>query len=181
MKKDKINSIREWKKLFPVLFLTLLIPGANGQAGELLIGRAETDITPALPVAIMGQFYLRLADTVETPLTANVIALESRNANNTSGMAIMVSCDLAKIPASYASMVRSSVKSRLPGLDVGKIIINATHTHTAPVLERGTVMQYAIPGEGVTQPGEYRDFFTRQVSDAIVKAWKNRAPGSVTW
>ena len=164
-----------------LLFLTLSCLTANLEANQLWIGTAETDITPDLPVAIMGQFHLRLADTVESPLTANVIALESRGASDQLDMAILVSCDVAKIPDSYVSMVRSEVQRRLPGLDVNKIFINATHTHTAPVLERGGVMQYAIPEEGVLQPDAYRDFFTLQVSHAIVKAWENRTPGSVTW
>src|SRR3990170_4605849 len=44
----------------------------------LLIGAASVDITPAGPVALSGQFHLRINRTVETPLTANVVALESR-------------------------------------------------------------------------------------------------------
>ncbi|MEN8229230.1 MAG: hypothetical protein ABFS38_13815, partial [Bacteroidota bacterium] len=150
-------------------------------AGELLIGTAETDITPALPAAIMGQFYLRLADSVETPLTANVVALESRDGNNSPDMAIMVSCDVGMVPALYVKMVRNKVKKRLPDLDVNKIFINATHTHTAPVLEQDAILQYVIPKEGVLQPEDYQEFFAQQVSDAIVRAWKKRSPGSVTW
>ena len=76
---------------YPILCLV-----TNVQAGELLIGTAQTDITPSLPAAIMGQFYLRVADSVESPLTANVIALESHGENNVTDIAIMVSCDLAQ-------------------------------------------------------------------------------------
>lgn len=164
-----------------MLFLNISCLLTNVQAGELYIGTAETDITPALPVAIMGQFHLRLADTVESPLTANVIALETRGENNSTEMAIMVSCDLVKIPATYMKAVRNEVKKQLPDLDVTKVFLNATHTHTAPVLEGGAVMQYAIPKEGVLQPDDYRAFFTQRVCDAIKKAWENRLPGSVTW
>ena len=53
----------------------------NTNSQELFIGKAVADITPKLPVALMGQFNLRIADTIETPLTANVIALESRDGN----------------------------------------------------------------------------------------------------
>ena len=61
------------------LFLVMLCFVVNLQSQELYIGRAVADITPELPVALMGQFNLRIADTIETPLTANVIALESRD------------------------------------------------------------------------------------------------------
>ncbi len=174
MKQSKIRT--GFMGYFLVIAVTM-----NLHAGELLIGTAETDITPELPAAIQGQFYLRLADSVETPLTANVIALESQDKDHVTDMAIMVSCDLTIIPPVYVESVRNEVKKQLPELDVNKIFINATHTHTAPVLQNDAKLQYKIPKEGVLQVDEYLAFFIRQVSDVIVQAWKNRAPGSVTW
>ena len=164
-------------------FLTALCFAATLNAEELHIGTAPTDITPTLPVALVGQFNLRIADTIETPLTANVVALESRDENNSLDMAIMVSCDVVYIPAVYSKMVREEVQKQLPDLDVKKIFLNATHTHTAPVLENGSnsTFLYPIPKEGVLQVEEYQAFFVQQVTEAIVKAWKIRAPGSVTW
>ena len=76
----------------------VLLPAAEALAGELLVGTAVADITPTEPVAVSGQFHLRIAKTVETPVTANVIALESRRDNSSSDLAIMVSCDLLYIP-----------------------------------------------------------------------------------
>ena len=58
---------------------TLAADAPTGKA-KLWIGAATTDVTPTGPVALLGQFNLRIAKTVETPLTANVIVLESRRA-----------------------------------------------------------------------------------------------------
>lgn len=66
----------------------------------------------------------------------------------------------------------------MPDLDTAKIFIFATHTHTAPEVRLG---KRKIPKEGVIQVDEYRDFFAKKTANAIVKAWKGRAPGSVTW
>jgi hypothetical protein len=66
----------------------------------------------------------------------------------------------------------------VPELDAQSIILNATHTHTGPVLE---LDKYPVPAEGVMQIAEYRDLFADRVADAIAKAWQGRAPGSVTW
>lgn len=154
------------------------------QATELYIGKATADITPKLPVALMGQFELRIANKAETPLSANIIALESRDGGQSLGTTIMVSCDLVFIPADYLQKVRAEVSKHLPGFDVNNIILNATHTHTAPVLEDDpdkVSFQYKIPKEGVSQVSEYLQLFTQRVSEAIVKAWKNRSAGSVTW
>ena len=80
-------------------------------------------------------------------------------------------------------MVRDEVHKQIPELDVKKIFLNAIHTHTAPVLENDLefTFRYQIPKEGVLQVEEYNIFFVQRVTEAIVKAWKNRRPGSVSW
>jgi len=166
-----------------LLFLALLCLVVNSAASELHIGTATADITPKLPVALMGQFNLRIADTIETPLTANVLALESRDGNRALDIAIMVACDVVEIPEHLLLMVRDEVHKRIPEIDGQKIFMTAIHTHTAPVLENGTQysFRYQIPKKGVTQVEEYDAFFVKQISDAVVRAWNNRRPGSVTW
>lgn len=172
--------IKTWKPTCMVLvLLTYMTPSAQA---DLLIGTATTSITPNQPVAVSGQFRLRIAKNVESPVTANVIALESRDgaASNAESkdIAIFVSCDLVYITAQVRSRIRSEVHRRLPDLDTSKIILNATHTHTAPVTTEG---KYPIPKEGVIQVNEYVAFLSERVADAIVTAWKGRKPGSVSW
>ena len=141
------------KQIAVGLFLISLWWAANLHAAELRIGAATADITPALPVALSGQFELRIAYTAATPLTANVVALESSEGDRSLDMAILVSCDLVGIPNDLLALVRDEVRKRLPNVDVHKIFLNAIHTHTAPVLENG---EYLIPKEGVTQVDAYR-------------------------
>lgn len=190
MKADSdLKRITEGKRGYLLLkikitlfFLTILIP-LNLKAAELLIGSSSVDITPKLPVALDGQFNLRIADTVETPLSANVIALESREGGTSLDAAIMVSCDLVAIPVRIIVKVREEVHRQIPGLDPFKIFISAIHTHTAPVMDNdsSSSFRYPVPEKGVLQVDEYDDFLVHRVSEAIVKAWKNRQPGRVTW
>lgn len=56
-----------------------LLSASPSVAGQLLVGAATADITPEGPVALRGQFHLRISKSVETPLSAGVVALESRN------------------------------------------------------------------------------------------------------
>jgi hypothetical protein len=121
---------------------------------------------------------LRIARKAETPLTANVAVLQSRQGDRPLDVAVMVSCDLIGIPASVLDEVRQAVHKRLPDLDLKKIFLNATHTHTAPVLESG---EYAIPKTGVIQPEEYRAFLAGRIAEGVARAWDGRAAGSVTW
>src|SRR4051812_12161095 len=119
---------------------------AECRAAELHVGGATVSITPDRPVAVAGQMHTRVARDVESPVTATALALESREGDKVLDRAIMVSCDLVSIDAGVLEQVRGRVKDRLPDFDVRKLVLNATHTHTAPVQKEG---DYEIPKDGV--------------------------------
>ena len=50
--------------------------------------------------------------------------------------AILVSCDLCVIRPGIQEEFRKHVAARLPGFDVRKLFLAATHTHSAPVLRQ---------------------------------------------
>jgi len=164
--------------LFAGLAWSLFLFGAKTTAGELLVGAAGADITPSRPVALDGQFELRVAHKIDTPITANVIALESREGDRSLDSAVLVSCDLVMISDTLLEKVRHAVRERLPDFDVKKLLLSATHTHTAPVTRPGV---YQIPGTGVVQVEDYCTFAAERISEAIEKAWKGRTPGRFTW
>ena len=165
------------KLLFAIFFylaITVFQLKPNVTFGQnLYIGAATVDITPKLPVAVDGQMTVRIAEVAETPLTANVIVLESGKENTT----VIVSCDMVTIPTVLKEMIQKEVKKSLPVLDTKKIIINATHTHTGGVVRDN---RYNIP-EGVTQVKDYLEFVSDQVAKTIVTAYNQREQGSVSW
>lgn len=166
--------------LFPILTAAALVPVvlADCQAAELHAGGATVSITPDRPVALSGQMHTRVAREVESPVTATALALESRDGDKVLDQAILVSCDLVAIDAAVFDQARRRVKERLPDLDVRKLLLSATHTHTAPVMKEG---DYEIPGDGVMQPAEYAEFLSARVAGAAVKAWESRKPGRAGW
>ena len=146
---------------------------------QLLIGAATVDITPKLPAAITGFQTARITHTIQSPLTANVLALESRQGQRTVDQAIMVSCDLCVIRPGIQEEFRKHVAARLAGFDVGKLFLAATHTHSAPVLKQD---QYDEEQYGdATQPKDYLPFLYERMAEAVVKAWDGRSPGAVAW
>ena len=155
-----------------------LLACSTALAAELHVGAATADLTPSEPVAVSGQFHLRIARKVESPVTASVIALESRDGSRALDAAVMVSCDVVGIPAEVLRLVREAVGRQLPKLETPKVFLAATHTHTAPVLRPG---KYALPAKGVMQVEAYRVLFVERVAKAVVEAWNGRKPGSVTW
>jgi hypothetical protein len=150
----------------------------EGRAAELHMGGATVSITPDRPIALAGQMHTRIARSIESPVTATALALESRNGEKVVDQAILVSCDLVAIDAAVLNRVLQRVGDRIPGLDRQKVVLNATHTHTAPVMKEG---DYEIPKDGVMQPAEYAEFLAARVAEAVVKAWESRRPGRVGW
>ncbi len=152
---------------------------AQAAESELHIGGATINITPELPVALSGQMHTRIARKIKSEVTATAVALESRNAKDEPlAEVIMISCDLVAIRKGILEMVRERVKKQLPEFDVKNLFINATHTHTAPVMVPG---KYTLPEEGVNQPAEYRKFLADRISEIAVKAWSSRKPGAAGW
>lgn len=167
-----------------ILIVFVLLANSPVQASDLYVGAATANISPKLPVALMGQFHMRIAESAETPLYAAIVAIESRNGLQALDTAVFVSCDLVYISAQLRRELREEVGRLLPGFNVNKIILSATHTHTAPVMETDpeeSSFLYPIPEKGVSKVKDFRDLFTRKVADAIVQAWKGRTRGSVTW
>ncbi len=96
------------------------------KAPQLKIGWAETDITPVKqPVLVQGQQYARVSEGVKDPLKATVAAFASNRDH-----VLFAACDLINI----SDELRDAVRERLQGLDfdAGKVILHATHTHSAP-------------------------------------------------
>lgn len=153
---------------------------AEGAAlgGQLWVGAAVADITPDKPVALQGQFHLRISQGVETPLRASVLALETRQADRVEDQALFISLDLTGITAELQQKLRDRLRQEMPDFDVRKLILTATHTHTAPVLDSSW---YEIPKQGVMQPAEYVEFLVQRLTEAAGRAWKSRQPGGVSW
>ena len=148
------------------------------RGSELLVGATSVSITPDRPVALSGQMHTRVSRGVRSPVMAAALALESRDAGKSVDQAILVACDLVAIDRAVIDRVRTRLKARLKDFDGRKLVLSATHTHTAPVLEEG---KYLIPEDGVMQPAEYAGFLVDRLTEAAVKAWEARRPGRVGW
>ncbi|QEH31660.1 hypothetical protein OJF2_01250 [Aquisphaera giovannonii] len=154
------------------------LPSARSRAAELRVGAAAVSITPDRTVALSGQMNTRISKGVRSPVTATALALESREGDRAIDHAILVACDLVGIDRPVLERARAMLEGRLPGFDVRKLVVSATHTHTAPAYEEG---RYLIPKEGVMQPSEYAEFLAGRIAEASEAAWKSRRAGRVGW
>src|SRR5450756_595980 len=143
----------------------------------LQVGWASRDVTPDRPVNLQGQFHMRISQGVKDPLTVTALAIAANNANG-ADVAVLLSGDTAFFPHHVQQGIRDAVHRQVPNLDPAKIIINATHTHTAPMMEDGF---YPPVPPGVMTGREYADFFIERAAQAIADAWHARAPAKAAW
>ncbi|MCP4640481.1 MAG: TIM barrel protein [bacterium] len=146
----------------------------------LYVGWATADITPPEPIALAGQYNKRLSKGVRDPLTATVLALETRGPDGTTEQAVIVSCDIISLSRTVHESLRKAIAARVPGLDVRKVLVSGTHTHTAPLT--GKHPRYEVGNEpGEMEPSDYADFLCDRVAQAVLEAWEKRAPGGMSW
>jgi hypothetical protein len=166
-----------WKTICCLFCAWILESGAS----DFLVGAASVDITPDQPVALDGQRNVRISKKPLTPISATALVVESPDgvANGGKDHLVLVSCDLVAIRQGITQQVRDKVVKKSPaGLNPKKIILCATHTHTAPVTVEG---RYALPEEGIMQPAAYAEWMTERIAAAVVDAWLKRKPGKLAW
>ena len=147
-------------------------------AATLYVGTASCDITPDQPVFLSGQFNSRVSQGVSCPVTANILSLESRDGDKVLEQAIVISMDTVVIREPFFNVFKEAMVQRLPEVDFHKVIMAATHTHSAPCQTDG---QYTSDNPNVMQPSKYNVFAATKISAAAAEAWKNRRPGKFSF
>jgi len=154
---------------------------------KLKFGWAEVDITPKEKIFLSGQFYERISSEIETPISVTALAIECGGEQ-----AVICSCDIACIQESLVEKVREKVSQNALGLDVSRIIMGATHTHTSyeyayrnATKEVSTVeiLKRYIPknkkyvthvsGDAM-HPFDAFDFLAEKIALAVKNAWESR-------
>ena len=148
----------------------------SGKPAPLRIGWGMRDVSSDLPVLIPGGWARPISKGMADQLTVTSLVID-----NGFDAVVFLSCDLVHIYSGqikriFAEAVR--LDPSVPPLE--KWIVNATHTHAGPgVYDPG---RHGVPqGIPFDEKGEYQKFFFRSAGEAVVEAWKNRAPGKVAW
>jgi hypothetical protein len=157
-------------------------------AGNFQVGWSTADITPDGPVLLCGQFPARVSEGVRDPVTATALAMESGEGSS-SKKSILISCDLVAIPDdmddpgnNLRDKVRELVVASLPEIRPEEIILNATHTHTAPECSSADDAKsiYGVELEAMA-PSAYQQFAAGQIAKAAERAWHSRQPAGISF
>ncbi len=155
---------------------------------KLKFGWAEVDITPKEKISLAGQFYERVSDVVESPLTVTALAVDSGD-----DQMIIVSSDLPGVAQNLNRMVKEILKDKLP-ISTDKVILSAIHSHTSYVYKQERTLPMAMgylktvlpedmeyesktTGEKFMDPEVALNFLADKLSEAVLLAWENRTEG----
>ena len=130
---------------------------------QYTVGYARADITPTEPVPLMGygNTFRRISGPVLDPLYCTCVAIGDQNGNTV----LMIGID-STVP-NYIGYIREET-SKATGVPEEQIVINVTHTHSAPDMD-------------AKHPGveAYRDLYKPRCVEAAVKAFKDMKPATL--
>lgn len=101
-----------------------------GTASGLRAGAHHVDITPEIGIELAGYFHSRISDTVERPLEAKALALESQGTT-----LLLISCDIIMMRADIVDEAKAGITAAT-GVPASHILVSATHTHYGPATVR---------------------------------------------
>lgn len=165
--------------------------------GKIFIGWAEESLVPGKKVSLAGQFFERISEYVESEISATAMAVEADGDSM-----IIVSLDMEGFPKELIDLAREKFSKLTNEIDAKKLIIAATHSHTAmKIAGRGTaksksgeevhpavkILEEFLPKDKmykanitadktVMTPEEGTELVTDKIALAAKRAWDSRKP-----
>lgn len=155
--------------LFTCLSLAVTQPPKKDPP-SLQAGAAKVDISPPdLPAIKNGGFIEATANSVQDPLHSRAVVLADATSKERIALVIVDSC---MIPRTMCDAIKKEASEKT-GIAQDRILISATHTHSAP-----SVMHYCL---GTRADPNYAKFLPPKVVESIVLANKNVQPAQAAW
>ncbi len=156
-------------RIILALLLALLSVSARAADGPKIFraGAATVDVSPTVfPVLVNGAFLEAKATKVVDPLFARALVLD----DGTVKLAIVV-VDSCMMPRELLDRAKE-LASKATGLRTDRMLISATHTHSAPA---------AMGALGCPADTTYVATLPEKIAASIVAAHKNLQPARIGW
>lgn len=157
------------------LLLPLLSTGQTANDSLWKAGVARVIITPEESMWMAG-FAARDHESEGTlhDLWAKALAVEDAGGNK----AVMVSTDLLGFPKGLSDRIRTRIR-RQYGLSKAQIMLNSSHTHSAPVLEDALLDIYSLNEAQRKKVHRYTARLEDQIVELVGAALRNMRPASL--
>ena len=146
-------------------------------------GWSHKDISTDEPFIIPGQFRVRISKGCHDPIMLTALTLYGDE-----DYVIFLQCDLIGNQKGFLEDIFENVKKRNADIDVSKILINATHTHSSPRISKtdnydGWWSASFLKSKGykVEQSAQYTEFVIKSAAEAICESFENKENGSISY
>ncbi|MCB1225266.1 MAG: neutral/alkaline non-lysosomal ceramidase N-terminal domain-containing protein, partial [Verrucomicrobiales bacterium] len=164
-----------------LLFLwAVILPAAENPSPVLTAGLAKIDITPRVPVRMVGYAS---RDYEGQPTKGRLFARALVIGSGGKAESLMITADLLGIPRSLSDRVFERVEKRL-GLTREQFAISATHTHGGPSLSQymqETHFCADLTKEQKKHIDEYTDWLVERFEEIAVEAAGKLQPAVLRW
>lgn len=167
---------------------------------QIKIGWAEEEFLLTKPVSLQGQFAERISEYIEKPVGATAMAVEAGGEQM-----VLCSVDLVSVSLHLMNTVRKLLAGNGAGLDPMKVVVSATHPHTAPGYTGRGINRTSSEGGGrsfralveselpadkkyvesadvsgnndIMDDDTLLEEISSKIAKAVLSAWNNRAEG----
>ncbi|MFM7151173.1 MAG: neutral/alkaline non-lysosomal ceramidase N-terminal domain-containing protein, partial [Gemmataceae bacterium] len=166
-------------------YLSILIGALSGFFAEPVqavgpelfdVGAARAEITPRFPVRLSGFGFRRQeSEGVYQRLWVKALAIGRDQPT------VLLTVDNLGVPASLVDELARRLTNR--GVTRERLVVSATHTHTAPMLSNAcpTLFGVAIPAEQQENIDRYTRDFVDKLEKAALDALADRQPSRLFW
>lgn len=145
-------------------------------ASSLRAGAAAVDITPEIwPLPLIGNFSFRPAEGAHDPLHARAMVLDDGSVE----IAIVV-VDSCYVQRDVLDDAKARAAERT-GIPVERMLISATHTHSAPPAKPGAGLRVAGAPDLTAEEEAYSEQLRAGIAEAVALAHERREPAEVGW
>lgn len=161
-------------RLATLLFFAVQV-GAAASPHDFKAGIGRVKITPEGPIWLSGYAARnRPSEGVLHDLWIKAVALEDWRGRR----AVIVGADLIALPRAITDPVAARLQARF-GLERARILFNASHTHTAPVVRSNLTAMYELDSENARRIQQYGDVVSQALFDAVAAALGDLKPARV--
>lgn len=175
--------LRTFSTLVGIALLLAQVVQAANEAGQWKAGLAAVDITPSEGVMLLGYPDRKgPSQGVAAPIFAKALALE----DSVGHRAVILTTDMVGVQRPIiADPVAQAVMAKT-GLARSAILLNASHSHTSPVvtlhpLTRYNVSYGAMTEEEAQRTVRYSRTFNDKLVSAMLQAVDRLAPAELAW
>ena len=154
-----------------------LLLGAMSLAAEWKAGVARVDITPSGPVWMSGYAArTKPSEGVLQRLGAKALAID----DGRGGRVVIVTADVIGFSRPTADLIAAAVQKRW-GLDRSQLLLNASHTHSGPVVRPNLATMYDLQPEQWKALENFHTELVEKVIGVVGAALGNLQPAKLAY